>query len=200
MSVTRAELIKVDISSHNSDLDCLEKHLKLAGNAKKTITSYLSNAKIFFAWETYTYGERPFSQYNIDEIQEYLKYLQSERKCSDKSINVHICTIRKMFHFLRREELSKYDVPTRRTMSRLPHVPSREEVSALINAASGIGRLIIIIVVSCGLRIGEVAGLRYCDVDRSRMTLYVKPGKGRRDRYVPITQSFLDELTKFCND
>ncbi len=198
MPVTRKELIRVDISPHSQDMLLLEEHLRLAGNAGKTIASYLSNAKIFFAWETFTYGNRDFHDYKVSEIQEYLRYLDEERHCSGKTINVHICMIRKMFHFLRKEELSKYDVPTRRTISRLPNVPSREEVSLLLAMAQGIGRLILIVLLSCGLRISEAAALHYRDIDRDRMTLYVAPGKGRRDRYIPITESFLDELTIVC--
>src|SRR3989304_814153 len=37
-----------------------------------------------------------------------------------------------------------------------------------------------------GLRVSEVIALTVTDLDRERMTIRVEPGKGGKDRYVPL--------------
>ena len=42
-----------------------------------------------------------------------------------------------------------------------------------------------------GLRISEMAALRVDDIDARRMLLHVRCGKGRKERFAPLTQSRL---------
>jgi integrase/recombinase XerD len=45
-----------------------------------------------------------------------------------------------------------------------------------------------------GLRLGEVLGLTPQDVDSRRMVLYVRGGKGKKDRDLPLPESLLQLL------
>ncbi len=61
-------------------------------------------------------------------------------------------------------------------------------------------KLIIRILGDCGLRLGEVAGLRVRDVVRSghRAYLHVR-GKGNRERRVPVAPKLLTRIVKYAN-
>ena len=73
--------------------------------------------------------------------------------------------------------------------SSLPVVLSREVVSRLIAAAWNLKlQPALAVAYGTGLRASEVIALMVGDVDSQRMTLRVKQGKGRKDRYAMLPQ------------
>jgi integrase/recombinase XerD len=47
---------------------------------------------------------------------------------------------------------------------------------------------------AAGLRVSEVTSLRVGDIDSQRMLIRIEQGKGRKDRYVMLSQNLLDLL------
>ena len=45
-----------------------------------------------------------------------------------------------------------------------------------------------------GVRIAEALALQLADIDSARMLVRVGQGKGAKDRYVPLSQTLLDQL------
>src|SRR5690606_31314333 len=52
-------------------------------------------------------------------------------------------------------------------------------------------RAVLEVFYSCGLRRGELIGLLVRDVDMDRGTVFVRSGKGAKDRFVPIGERAL---------
>ena len=50
---------------------------------------------------------------------------------------------------------------------------------------------------SMGLRISEGVNLRVCDIDKERMQVHIRNGKGHKDRFVPLPHSTLNALRKY---
>jgi site-specific recombinase XerD len=77
----------------------------------------------------------------------------------------------------------------------LPAVLSRAEVAQLFALVpQPLERLILQTTYACGLRASEVLNLRVTDIDSSRMVLWVRQGKGGKDRSVPLSPALLDAL------
>jgi len=47
------------------------------------------------------------------------------------------------------------------------------------------------------LRIGETLNIRLQDIDSKRMLIHIKGGKGRKDRYVPLSPKILLLLREY---
>lgn len=77
---------------------------------------------------------------------------------------------------------------------RLPVVLSREEVQAILAQMSGVHRLLVELLYGTDMRISEALGLRVKDVDFGHRAIYVREGKGRKDRVVMLPQSLLAAL------
>ena len=71
---------------------------------------------------------------------------------------------------------------------KLPTVLSMSEVKRLLASVANLKhRVILTLVYSSGLRIGEVVKLKRSDVDPGRQTLHIRQSKGRKDRYTVLS-------------
>jgi len=71
----------------------------------------------------------------------------------------------------------------------LPDVLTMDEVSQLICAAKMLRyRVFILVTYSMGLRLSETLSLQVGDIDRGRMQVHIRRGKGCKDRFVPLPQ------------
>jgi len=84
---------------------------------------------------------------------------------------------------------------------RLPQVMSEDAVAALVEAGGDHGtpaalrdRAILEVLYSSGLRVSELTGLCWRDLDTELGMVTVRAGKGNKDRVVPIGEPALDAL------
>lgn len=89
-------------------------------------------------------------------------------------------------------------LPYGRRPKTLPCVLSIEEVAQLLRAAwPGREHALLATAYACGLRIGELLHLQVTDIDRARMVIIVRQGKGQKDRLVPMSPLLLAELRQW---
>jgi integrase/recombinase XerD len=80
----------------------------------------------------------------------------------------------------------------------LPTVISRYQVMRLIAAAkTSKTRLALALAYSAGLRVSEIATLELKDINRERGVIYIRAGKGRKDRVVPLSELVADMLDQY---
>ena len=83
----------------------------------------------------------------------------------------------------------------------LPAVLTRTECQQLIDfyklPKDLRNHLVIRVLYASGLRIGELAALQYCDIDYDRRVVFVRLGKGEKDRYVCIDAATTELLKQF---
>ena len=79
-----------------------------------------------------------------------------------------------------------------------PSVLTPEEVSRLLAAVeSPKASMLLTTMYACGLRISEAVGLEVRDIDSQRRVIHVRQGKGRKDRYVPLGATLLEQLRDY---
>jgi len=78
---------------------------------------------------------------------------------------------------------------------KLPIILSIEEVTRLLEAASGLKyKAVLSIAYGAGLRASEVVHLKVSDIDSQRMVLRIEQGKGKKDRYAMLSPTLLELL------
>jgi len=81
---------------------------------------------------------------------------------------------------------------------RLPVVLSRDEIMRLIaSARKPEARVAMMLAYSAGLRVSEVVQLRVGDILRGTSCIRIRAGKGRKDRYVPLSPMVGDILDAY---
>jgi integrase/recombinase XerD len=123
----------------------------------------------------------------------------------------HLTTLRLFFRWLMRDgrieanPASELELP--RQPQRLPRdvlsVEEVERVLAQANVLQPLGlrdRAIMEVLYATGLRRTELTRLLVWDVDQSRQTLFVREGKGGRDRVVPLGERALHWLDRYRSE
>jgi integrase len=89
-------------------------------------------------------------------------------------------------------------IPRPRKGRYLPTVLSRGEVKRLLAALKDPKhRALALVLYSAGLRVGEALRLRLEDIDSERGLIFVRDGKGRKDREVMLADVTLEELRRY---
>ena len=140
------------------------------------------------------FGKSP-EQLGAAQITEYQVWIRETRHVSASLFNQVVCALR----FLYAEVLNRPDEVVRiayaRTEKHLPVVLSVEETARFL-ASIEIPRYRVLLttIYSAGLRLGEALALRAGDIDSSRMLIRIRQGKGKKDRYVPLSPLVLELL------
>ena len=88
-----------------------------------------------------------------------------------------------------------YALPRPKRPLQNPKVLAKEEVKALLAGTDNLKhRAMLMLAYGLGLRLGEVLALTPQDIDSKRMALYVRGGKGKKDRDLPLPESLLHLL------
>jgi site-specific recombinase XerD len=129
------------------------------------------------------------------QIREYLIFLVRRKKVSWSTFNQTVCALRFFYQTtLAREWMVDY-IPFPKQEKKLPVVLSSQEIAAFFQAIKNLKhRTLVMTLYATGLRISEALQLVATDIDSRRMLLRVGQGKGRKDRYVPLSATLLEAL------
>jgi len=80
----------------------------------------------------------------------------------------------------------------------LPDILTVNEVERMINGTRELRyQTFILTTYSLGLRLGETLNLRVGDIDSERMKVHIRQGKGRKDRFVTLSEVSLQALRDY---
>lgn len=94
---------------------------------------------------------------------------------------------------------NKFDrIPYPRKDKKLPQIMSQELVVKRINSIGNLKhRMIVSALYGSGIRLSELLDLRVTDVDGDRETLFIRHGKGGKDRPVPVSKNLINNLRDY---
>jgi integrase/recombinase XerD len=79
--------------------------------------------------------------------------------------------------------------------NKLPAVMQVQEVYAVINATTNLKhKTLLTLLYSTGMRLSEIANLKIEDIDSTLMRIKIVNGKGKKDRFVPLSKLVLQAL------
>jgi site-specific recombinase XerD len=182
------------VSKSSSMLETLRRELTIRNYSPKTIKTYMSCVRSF---EEYSLP-RPIKELSADDVRDYLLYEIEDRRLSAGTISQIINSLRFLFVevYKRPFEIGVIERPKRG--SKLPVVLSLEEVRAILEGLGNLKhRVMLMLVYSAGLRVGEVVKLKPEDIDSGRKMIHVQSGKGRKDRYTLLSDVVLEYLRMY---
>jgi len=158
-----------------------QKHLdllKLQGKADKTIDAY-SRAVRRLA----TFLDRCPDSASHEDLQAHFSALIDSHSWS--TVKLDLNGLRFFYRHTLQQELPWLDIVKPPKVQSMPDVLTVDEIADIIeNTRQMRLKAFWFITYAMGLRLGETLNLRVGDIDRARMTVHIRHGKGRKDRFV----------------
>lgn len=161
---------------------------------RKTEESYLGKTK-----DIMKYFNKPMEKVETEELRNFLlKHLREERKLSERSVNYYNSVIRFMYEVTLDKIINKKQLPMYRKRRKMKDVLTKEELSTFFNACENyMYKTIFMMIYGSGLRVSEAVNLRIEDIDSRKMRIFVRSGKGGKDRYTVLPKTSLEMLRKY---
>ena len=177
-------------------LTALREGLRVRHYSYRTEQTYVQWVERFLRYTGKTVGEVPEKvRVNAEAIRDYLAFLAVRQGVSASTQNQAFAALLFMAREILRVELGELaDGVRAKRGQKLPVVFSLEEVEALFRHVRGTPLLIIKLIYGGGLRLMELCRLRVKDVDLDQRLLFVRGGKGDKDRSTLLADALVEPV------
>jgi len=175
-------------------LEQLKFDLESRGKSQTTVREYTEKVR---AYQDY-YG-KPAHQMGEKEILGFQHYLLTEKKLKPSTVNAYNSAIRFVYGVTLDSPLNTKRIPHVKHSRSLPVLPTKEELGFLFYLAGNNlrNKALFMTIYGAGLRLGEAANLKVRDIDSDKGRIFVRNGKGGRDRYALLPKKALEALREY---
>lgn len=164
-------------------------------NSKSLITNYgrnIAHLSLHF--------DRVPHKISVDEINTYLYRMLEHEKKSKSYFKQTVYGLRYWFRLFDMPEVS-LKMPSIKHEETLPVVLSKEECRLIFKAPRTLKhRFLLAFAYSAGLRMNELRMMKIADVDLYRKQIHVRLGKGKKDRYVPLSNYIASRFSIYLSE
>lgn len=185
-----------------NELYDFRKELQNLGYSKGVINNYPK-----YAQNLLNYTKTEAITITENQIKEYYEYLQTKpnqrRKgiISQSHIHSNLLAIRVFFEYLQRIGKIKrnpYTLKVKSPTRNQRNILTQEEIKILYKTAQNLEETILLhLCYGCGLRRSEAQDLNVKDVNFEQKLLFVRKGKGKKRRVIPLTEKITTDLQDY---
>ena len=177
-----------------SQLQAYNDYLIIKNFSSATRQMYLRTLKGFLRFAA---RKHPYIELSQELAKQYIITRHKQNK-SWSTINCDYSSLRKYFREVLHAEWTLKKMPRPRKEKSLPSIISMQDVTRLINSAATYKHQVFItFVYATGLRLSEATNVMFEDIDRNRLQIHVRRGKGAKDRFIRIPLSLVEILTEY---
>jgi len=164
--------------------------LQIRHYSQTTIRLYLHAVSAF----AQHFGKPP-DQLGAEHIRTYQLFLVREKQVALPTFIQVVSALRFFYTHTLNQKIAIERIPFPRRERKLPLILNREEVKALLLAPRILRqRTLLALLYGSGLRVAEAAHLKVSDIDSPRNVLWVRLGKGSKDRQTLLSPKLLEML------
>lgn len=174
----------------------LSEDMRLRDFRPRTQEAYAFAVKQFV-----THVQREPATYTQEDVRAYILHLREEKKLAPSSINVAVYALRFFFVHTLQHDWAVFDLLRVNMPRMLPVVLSTGEVRSVLNAVRHpVRRMALTTIYALGLRLGEGLALESGHIDGERLVVWVRDGKGAKDRGTPLPRPLLTQLRRYWKE
>lgn len=134
-----------------------------------------------------------------DQFRDYILYVKTKKFWKPKTIRQTAASAKVFFvEMLGHDHWIVFSQIKTKDHDELPEVVSREQVRALLSHIKlRRYRTPLKLIYCCGLRLSEFLSLTIHDIQGDENKLWIRSGKGHRDRLIPIADSMVEDLRRY---
>jgi site-specific recombinase XerD len=171
----------------------MSEDMRLRDFRPKTQAAYLLAVKQFMDW-----SKREPQKLGDEDVRAYFLYLREVKKLAPSTINIAVHALRFFFIHSMQRDWAIFDLLRVNKPRMLPVVLSQDEVRAVLRAVRHpVRRMALTAIYALGLRLNEGLGLEAGHIDGQRLMVWVRDGKGAKDRGIPLPRPLLARLRRY---
>jgi integrase/recombinase XerD len=133
-----------------------------------------------------------------EDVRNYFLFLREERKMAPSTINIALHGLRFFFIQTLHREWPVFELLRVNNPRKLPVVLGRNEVRSILSVVRHpVRRIALTTIYALGLRLNEGLHLQAGHIDSRRLLVWVRDGKGAKDRAVPLPRPLLERLRHY---
>lgn len=162
--------------------------------SRNTINAYKSLIEVYLSY----FADRDFQELSNDDVMLFMREYVQERNYSTTYKRQMMSAIKLFYRNRLSTEIELDRLPKIQASHTLPKVLSKKEIEKILQAASNLKhKAVLSLMYSAGLRLNEVLQLKPEDIDGNRSMIWVRNGKGKKDRRIKLSSKMLDMLRKY---
>ncbi len=166
--------------------------MELKGNTQKTIRVYSYIMKHFFRFHN-----KPVHEMTTQDVRSYLLHHIHQGYAPATTNSKHSVLVTFFQEVMEKPEIMA-PIPYIKGSTKLPVILTSNEIKQIFDHAPNLkAKTILMVVYSSGLRVSEVTGLKISDIYSKRMQVFVRQGKGKKDRYTILSETALKALRDY---
>jgi len=163
--------------------------MQLRGFSEATISCYSRQCDCFLEF----CKAKDTAKLTESEFRSYLLHLTNRKDLAPSTFNQYNSAVRFLYEVTLEKDINHKRVPHAKEPVTRPEVLTPQELEAFFKEVARPKQFAFFLnLYGSGLRISEMVALRTNDIDAGRMLLHVRCGKGRKERFAPLTQSGLE--------
>lgn len=171
--------------------------LRLKGYSPNTEHTYRNE----FAQLLLLLGDVPVNSLSPDRLRSYMHYCTCELKLSEATLHSRLNALKFYFEQVLKREKFFADIPRPKKQHTLPKHISLQDVKRIFDNTPNLKHNTMLrLCYGMGLRVSELVGLKVTDVDSGNMQVHIRRAKGKKDRYVNLPTSILEQLRAYYRE
>jgi len=190
---SKRELTKVS-EVNMPALKALREKLVLKSYSKNTQRTYYYE----FAQFLYILGKHDVNSLDEERVRSYFLYCAETLQMKESQINSRYNAIKFYYEQILGRDKFFIDLPRPKMPSKLPKHISVRDIKKLFDVVGNPKHALMLkLCYGMGLRVSEIVNIKITDIDSGNMQVLIECGKGKKDRYVNLPESILDDLRSY---
>jgi site-specific recombinase XerD len=187
----------IKLNAHNREaLQAYIEQLQLKAYSASTIKTYKNE----FLQLLQLLKNKNVNDLTANDIKRYMVYAMQQQGISENTAHSRLNALKFYFEQVLKREKFFWDIPRPKKPLLLPKLLNEKELGKLFNSLTNKKhKAMLFTAYSAGLRVSEIVNLRIKDIDSSRMQIFIRQSKGKKDRYVNLSPVLLDILRNYIS-
>jgi site-specific recombinase XerD len=171
--------------------------LKLKSYSANTIKTYRNEFVMFLL----VLKSHSVDDCDAEKIRSYMLYCTKTLQLSENSLHSRLNALKFYFEQVLHREKFFYDIPRPKKPSKLPKTINNKDIKKLLDKTENLKHNTMLkLCYGMGLRVSEIVNLKISDIDSKNMQVFIERAKGKKDRYVNLPESILDQLRRYFRE
>jgi site-specific recombinase XerD len=168
--------------------------LQLKAYSKNTINTYRNE----FTQLLLTLKSHKVDDLTPDRLRSYFLYCINTLKLTENTMHSRINAIKFYFEQVLKREKFFFEIPRPKKPSILPKAINAQDIKKLFEVTTNLKHNTMLkLCYGMGLRVSEIINLKITDIDSKNMQVFIERAKGKKDRYVNLPTTILEQLRAY---